>query len=67
MDHVDVRTLKAELARQGLTLVAHAKRIETPPSTLSAWRHGVNVPPKNLPSRIEQALGVRRGSLKPRT
>ncbi len=61
---VDVRTLKAELARQGLTLIALARRIEARPSTLSAWIHGANPAPPDLVGRIEKALGVKRGTLK---
>lgn len=63
MPYIDVRKLKAELARQGSTLARLARRTKTPASTLSAWLHRVHEPPADLASRIEKALGVPPGSI----
>lgn len=64
MDRVDTHKVKVQLAHQGLTQVALARLLETPPSTLGAWLRGVNPQPGDLLPRIARALGVKREWLK---
>jgi transcriptional regulator with XRE-family HTH domain len=63
MPDIDIRKLKAELARQGSTLTALALRTGTKVSTFSAWVHGVREPPPDLVRRVAKTLGIPPGSI----
>ncbi len=60
---VNVRELRAALARQGMPQWKLAATLDVSPSTLSAYLHGHPGAPANLRQRIEAALGLDDGAL----
>ena len=63
---IDHREFLAQLARRGKTQVEFAQERGIRPSTLSAWARGVNPAPPRFRQDLEDALGLRRGALKPK-
>lgn len=55
--------LAVELAKVGITQTELALRAGWRPSTLSGWLRDVGAPPPDMVARIEQVLGLPRGSL----
>ena len=69
MTQVDVRKLKAELARQGSTLTKLARKTKTPGEHAErVAAPGTYPPPADLADRIEKALRLLAGEhLRPRS
>ena len=63
MSAVDHDRLRVELARLNMTKRRLAHELNLRPSTLSTWLHGASRVPEDLSTRIETALGLKRGSL----
>lgn len=59
--------LKVALAERQLTQGQLAQRLNIAPSTLSGWVNGYATPPRNWVGRVEQALGLPGGALRPTT
>ena len=59
--------LKVALAERQLTQGELAHKLNVAPSTLSGWVNGFATPPSNWIRRIEQALGLPCGALRPTT
>jgi transcriptional regulator with XRE-family HTH domain len=59
--------LKVALAERQLTQGKLAQRLNIAPSTLSGWVNGFATPPRNWVGRVEQALGLPGGTLRPTT
>jgi transcriptional regulator with XRE-family HTH domain len=57
--------LKVALVERELTQGRLAQRLSIAPSTLSGWVNGLATPPSNWIRRIEQALGLPEGALRP--
>jgi transcriptional regulator with XRE-family HTH domain len=57
--------LKVALAERQLTQGKLAQRLNIAPSTLSGWVNGLATPPTNWIRRVEQALGLPGGALRP--
>ena len=64
---IDQRGLLVELARRGLTQVQLAQKLKIKPSTFSSWIREINPAPERFREDLEDALGLRRGALKPKS
>lgn len=58
---------RVALAERQLTQGELAQRLHIAPSTLSGWVNGFATPPRNWVGRVEQALGLPGGALRPLT
>ena len=66
MSNVNRPELLAQLARREITQEKLAQRLAVRPSTFSSWVRGINPAPKGFTNSVEDALGLRRGTLKER-
>lgn len=62
MNESILRNLRVELVRKEMTQLDLARCLGHPVSTLSSWLHGVAPAPRDLTTRIEQALGLPHGT-----
>ena len=60
---IDTKLLRIELVKREMTMLALAKKLKQPPSTLSAWVRLVNPQPPDLAGRIESILRLKPGAL----
>ena len=67
MPPINRSELLVQLARCGLTQERFAQRIHVRPSTFSSWVRGVNPAPPGFAERVEDELGLERGSLNNRS
>jgi transcriptional regulator with XRE-family HTH domain len=63
MSPINRSELLVQLARCGLTQEQLAQRLHVRPSTFSSWARGVNPAPAGFADRVEDELGLERGSL----
>jgi transcriptional regulator with XRE-family HTH domain len=59
------KPIKIELIRQGLRQLDLANRLGLPLTTFSSYMRGAVRPPHGFRERVEEALGLPRGALKP--
>lgn len=67
IDGVDIRDIKAELARQGLKMWELGAKMNLGQSTLSTYINGRVKPPSGFIREIESVLGLKDGDLKKQT
>ena len=60
---LDLRELRGELARRGLTQGDLARQLAVPATTLGSWLLERHPAPDDLADRIESALGLEPGTL----
>lgn len=65
MKPVDERKLKLELVRRGLSQRSLAGLLDVSPSTFNGWIRAAHPAPEDLQERIETALALPAGELKP--